>query len=284
MGVFRDLPYRNGPDSDPVRHRLDLFRPGAVKDYPVVVLVHGGAWVTGDKNFFGHGTALGEGLARQGVGVVLPSYRLAPAVGNADQARDVAAAIAWTVRNVRQFGGRPDRLFLCGHSAGGQLVALVTADPAFLRAHDLAASAIQGVVGVSGVYRSPEVRLQLPGVGGAGLALRLDPFQALFGAAIEAASPLRFVRPGLPPFLLINAQRDLPTLAEGARAFAAALEAAHCGVRLLEVPNRDHESVMFRATTADDPVARAIVGMVFAKKDPAKVGGAKGPERGASAP
>src|SRR5947209_6493655 len=131
---LRDVSYWEGRDADPSRHKLDLFLPKGKKDFPVLVLVHGGAWTLGDKTFFGRGDALGEFFACQGIGVVLPNYRLAPAVKNAAQVQDLARAVAWIYGHLRALGGAPDQLFLCGHSAGGQLISLLTADESYLKA------------------------------------------------------------------------------------------------------------------------------------------------------
>src|SRR5450755_4984448 len=49
----RNLTYYEGDDPDKEKHKLDLYLPKGKKDFPVVVFVHGGAWVFGDRNFFG---------------------------------------------------------------------------------------------------------------------------------------------------------------------------------------------------------------------------------------
>src|SRR5947207_10326191 len=55
---LRDLPYYEGDEADRVKHKLDLFLPRGQKDFPVLFFVHGGAWMHGDKNYFGVYTAL----------------------------------------------------------------------------------------------------------------------------------------------------------------------------------------------------------------------------------
>ena len=219
------------------------------------MLVHGGAWVCGDKTFFGHGDALGKCFAELGIGVVIPNYRLVPDASHADQARDVARALAWTVSNIARFGGSVDRIFLGGHSAGGHLATLVATDESYMKAEGIKPSQIKGVVGVSGVYNFPELNLS-----GANFELKLNPL-ALFGGSDKErreASPLAHVRAGLPPFLLIYAEKDLPLLPQMARDFAKALKDSRCDVETMQVAERDHESVMFDAKTAADPVAQAL--------------------------
>ncbi len=265
--VLRDVTYYAGADADPVRHQLDLFLPRGRRDFPVVVFVHGGAWMLGDKTFFGRGDGIATAFAQQGIGAVLPNYRLVPAVAPAEQARDLARALAWTVKNIRRYAGSPERIFLCGHSAGGHLVSLLATDPSYLKSEGLdAARIIKGVVSVSGIYGLPE------GVPGAGLVRLLGGKEKSFAALLQAsaaASPLTHVRPGLPPFLLVYAEQDLPFLAGMAEEFAGALRKAHCEAKTLQVAERDHESVMFEARSSVDPLVRAMLTFITAHCRPA---------------
>src|SRR5689334_15395206 len=90
----RDVVY--GPHA---RNRLDVYRPaGACRG--VVVFVHGGGFVAGDKN--GDGVFypnIGRWLARQGFAAVLPNYRLAPADPWPAGAVDLQAALQWVEQN-----------------------------------------------------------------------------------------------------------------------------------------------------------------------------------------
>src|SRR5579862_3694106 len=62
-----DITYFKGKDADAFRHRLDLFVPKDKKDFPVVILVHGGSWVMGDNRCFGLYSSVGEFLASRGI-------------------------------------------------------------------------------------------------------------------------------------------------------------------------------------------------------------------------
>src|SRR5262245_48874078 len=88
----KDVTYSSAPGHDPVKHKLDLYLPDGLKDYPVVLFVHGGAWVRGDKNYLGVYRALGRSLARRGVGVAVTNYRLSPKVKHPEHVKDVARA------------------------------------------------------------------------------------------------------------------------------------------------------------------------------------------------
>src|SRR5207247_2232377 len=67
--AYRD-PYE-GEDPKKPRNKLDLYLPKGQKDFPVLFFVHGGAWRTGDKHYFGLYSNLGMYLAKQGIGAVI---------------------------------------------------------------------------------------------------------------------------------------------------------------------------------------------------------------------
>src|SRR5438477_8411910 len=69
----KDLPYYDGPEADPAKHKLDLYFPRQAKKVPVLMWIHGGAWAMGDRAWFG---GIGRRFAEQGIGVAVISYRL----------------------------------------------------------------------------------------------------------------------------------------------------------------------------------------------------------------
>jgi triacylglycerol lipase len=144
--VTRNLAYGSDP-----RNRLDLFvRDGAAKA-PVLVFLHGGGFVMGDKHTEGSPfySNVGEFAARMGwVGVPM-TYRLAPANKFPSGPEDIAAAIGWLRENVAQYGGDPDRIVLSGQSAGAAHVAGYVAHKRF---HVAERGGIAGAVMMSGIY------------------------------------------------------------------------------------------------------------------------------------
>jgi acetyl esterase/lipase len=293
-----DLAYRTGPGTDYFQHRLDLFFPKGKKGYPVVVLVHGGGWTLGDNRCCGLYTSVGQFLASQGIGVVIPNYRLAPWVRHPEQVKDAARAVAWTREHIAEYGGDPRQLFLFGHSAGGHLVSLLATDESYLKAEGLTAADLKGVITASGVYHIPagKVEIALGGTGpkaagvdrmfplrGSG-SVSLDAVLPAFPAAIDiygpafgddakarlAASPLSHVRRGLPPFLILVAEKDWPTLAPMADEFHQALQREGCDARLLTMDKRNHNSLLFTAITPADPAARAILEFIRRKGSAAR--------------
>lgn len=268
--VIRDLAYVEGKEAES-RHKLDIYVPRGKKDYPVVFFVHGGAWMYGSKDVLGLYSSVGRFLAECGLGAVLPNYRLSPWVKHPEHIRDVARAFAWTEKHIARYGGDPKRLFVGGHSAGGHLAALLATDEKYLRAEGLTRQSIRGVIAVSGVYRIPDkLALAMPALGAhaegkAEVELSFNPFDIVFGrepSERRAASPVSHITEGLPPFLVVWAERDLPLLPEMAEEFVQALQKKKIDVEPLKVPDRRHSSVIFRAVTRDDPTARAILDFV----------------------
>jgi acetyl esterase/lipase len=289
-----DIPYYKGEDADPVRHRLDLFLPRGVPNCPVVLLVHGGVWMVGNNRCSGLYTSVGEFLASQGVAAALPNYRLSPDVKHPEHVKDIARAFAWVHSHIDTFGGSPDNIFVAGHSAGGHLAALLATDERYLQEVGLRTADVKGVITFSGVCEIPEGNLRVT-IGGSGpdafridellpfrglwagigsllpgIPLHVDVFEPVFGDDPRAradASPSHHVRPGLPPFLLLCAEKDLPALTGMAKAFHKALCEQGCDSRLVTVPGSNHNSIIFRAVERDDPAARAMLSFIREKAE-----------------
>src|SRR5262245_53535690 len=84
-----NVAYVDGPGADSVRHKCDVFYPRGGANCPVVLLVHGGVWMFGDKSCAGQYSDVGKFLARNGIVAVLPNYRLSPWVKHPEHIKDV---------------------------------------------------------------------------------------------------------------------------------------------------------------------------------------------------
>lgn len=149
--VARDVAY--GPDA---RHRLDIFTGAEGSDRPVLLYVHGGGFIGGNKAepdtpFYAN---IGNWAVRQGFVGVTMTYRLAPANPWPTGAEDVAAAVAWLRNNIAHHGGSPRRIFVAGQSAGATHVASYVA---MKELHD-APQPIAGALMFSGLYDVPSIR------------------------------------------------------------------------------------------------------------------------------
>jgi len=233
----KDVKYVTGTSKK--ANRLDVYLPARLAGHsraPVLIFVHGGGWRKGSKDMrpYREFAAL---FARQGYVTVVPDYRLSGEARHPAQIEDVAAAFAWTHRNIQRHGGDPHRIFISGHSAGGHLVSLLAADPRYLNKHQLDNSAIRGVMALSAVLdinrmdRKSRERAAEPTFG-------KDP------GVWRQVSPISHVKGALPPFLVLHASRDPEALVEQARAFAAALREKGYEVMTARVEGKGHVSML----------------------------------------
>lgn len=195
-----------------VRHRLDVYRP-ASPPRAIVVYVHGGGFVAGDKN--GDGVFyrnVGRWLARQGFLAVLPNYRLAPADGWPAGARDVQAVLQWIDEKREALDARDAPRVLWGQSAGASHVATWLFDDS---ARGGEAAHVDGVMLMSGFYA-------------ASAPLPAGP-RAYFGEDVslyDQRSPLTHVRSVATPVWLGVAELDPGWIAQQTYAMARALTVA----------------------------------------------------------
>ena len=124
---------------------LDIYPSVTEVPSPIVIFVHGGGWVTNDKK---EQTSYAKGLQNAGITVFNINYREADATHAAfpRSLEDIEEAVRWAVARGPAFNGRPDRVFLVGGSAGGQLVAAVA-----IRMN-ATEPLIKGVVSLSGPF------------------------------------------------------------------------------------------------------------------------------------
>jgi arylformamidase len=190
--VVRDLRY-----GEHERHRLDVHVGGEPsgagtdgRGVPVLVFVHGGGFVRGDK--YQPGTPaydlVGAWAVRHGWAGVNMTYRYAPEVQWPAGAQDVAAAVAWLRANIAAYGGDPDRIVVAGNSAGATHVA----DFAAGHGGDLAGASLEGVRGaalISGIYSE---RPAAPGAPPHPYYGAPDPAQASLPCLVESHVPLLF--------------------------------------------------------------------------------------------
>lgn len=209
--VERDIAYGRDP-----KQRYDVYLPAGVHPgAPLLVMVHGGGWRTGDKGLAKVvDNKAAWWLARGGVFVSV-NNRLVPEADPLAQARDVAAAIASVQQHARQWQADPAKTVLMGHSAGAHLVALLGSDPTLLR--QAGAQRPLGVVSLdSGALNVPALMGQprLP-------QLYRDAFGSDPAYWRSVSPQQQLARGGLPMLLVCSSTRRVPTApCDEARAFA----------------------------------------------------------------
>ena len=181
---------------------LDLYRPAfAEGTLPVVIAVHGGGWVGGDKRDL---PELYEYLASRGYVVASMAYRLAPRWKFPAAQEDVTAAIRYVRDLAHTHSLDPQRIALLGRSAGAQI--------AVLAAYTAADPAIRGVVSFYGPFA---LRWGYDNPAKAGVVDSSGLLETYLGGPPDthgeqyhAAEPARFVTPETPPTLFIQGRRD----------------------------------------------------------------------------
>jgi acetyl esterase/lipase len=227
------------------RH-ADLPRDGRA---PVLLQVHGGAWMIGRKEE--QGQPLMAHLTERGWVCVAINYQLSPRAAWPAHIIDVKRSIAWVKANIARYGGDPNFIAITGGSAGGHLTALaaLTAnEPAFQPGFEDADTTVQAAVPFYGVYDF----LNRDGTGRADMQALLEQrvFQHMLDddrrPTWEAASPMGLVRPDAPPFFVIHGTNDSLVPVEQARAFADLLRKESSeSVVYAELPRAQHAFDVF---------------------------------------
>jgi acetyl esterase len=234
-------------EGDPLR--LSIYRsagPSGGSGTPVLVFIHGGGWIAGDRN--AHGADL-RWFAEQGWLTVSVAYTLSTHdrhLWDMTQGQ-IGCALAWVTDNAQRYGGDPSRLSLSGDSAGGNLAI----NAAYLTATGALASSCGGRVPTVGA-----VSALYPVVEPAGFYANDDP---VFGStaremagAYTGGSPREFpqrytsissathVSAAAPPTLIIVGDADHLVPTGGTYRFTQQARAAGVGIELVTVPYADH--------------------------------------------
>lgn len=211
--------------------RLDLMLPKDATGFDTVVWFHGGG-LTGGRR--GCPSALGDkNTAVVGVGYRLYSKKdIERSTETADPIKDAAAAVAWVLEHIAEYGGDPARVFVAGHSAGGYLSAMVGLDPRYLAAHGRKPTELAGVMPISGQMTT---HFQIS-------KNRDDkrPF------VVDEFAPIYHARADAPPFLLIcgDPKIEWPARVEENAMLAATLRRLkHKDVTFYSLPGFNHGQV-----------------------------------------
>ena len=247
----RDIAYYDGPGFNRRKHRLDLFLPRGQKDFPVLLFIHGGAWVSGDRRMY---TSVGRVFAKNGVGTAVISYRLSPAVQHPAHIEDCARAFAWVKNHIGERGGRPDQIFVTGQSAGGHLSALLCTNEKYLAQQQCSLADIRGAIPISGIFE-----------------FRPGRFDRVIGEGVEAAesaSPIRFLSDRCPPFLVLYAESDIPNCDQMSQRLCRELNQWKVPAESHEIVGRNHVSIMFRLMMdTRDPATQQMLRFIARHSD-----------------
>jgi acetyl esterase/lipase len=233
--ALKDVPYCS-PDGQP--QKMDIYFPGSGGPWPVLMYVHGGGWDKGDK-------AEGEGwkyLNGQGYLVVSVNYRLAaynikfPAM-----IQDVKCAVRYLRAQAGEYNLDPQRIGALGASAGGHLVALLgTADTSAgwdVGEYPDQSSRVQAVV-AEAVFS--DFTRTIPNSMQMAIYFAFEDFPGTTSTIDTAASPVTYITPDDPPFLIIHGEKDGYAPVDQAETLDARLKAAGVSSKLVIVQNGQH--------------------------------------------
>lgn len=275
-----DVPYVPGGGH---KQQLDLYLPEG-SGFPLVLYVHEGSLVRGDRKDADY-PRIARGFADAGYGVAVMSYRLFPEVRWPAPAEDVASAVAWLKSNAASFGGRPDRIFLVGHSAGATLAARLATDPRHLARVGLERRDLAGAVVMGTILRDQEFEESLERATRAGRRARLDslfrthPDFSPFGDVETYLDswPMRHVSRGMPPVLITVAEEERfqPPCLPHAIAFRDSANRLGNRVEVAVLAKHDHMSAMRSLGVPRDRVFSRVLTFFRSIPDSAARAGAR---------
>jgi acetyl esterase/lipase len=235
------IPYRDDAGGDEAMRnacRLDVYHPETPGNHATVVWFHGGGLTGGARE-------IPAALKQQGIVVVAADYRLSPAVKAPVYIEDAAAAVAWVLAHIGDYGGSSNRVFVSGHSAGGYLALMVGLDRRYLAAHGAEADRLAGLAPLSAQAITHFTIRKERGIG------ERQP-------VVDELAPLFHVRADAPPVLLITGDREQEMLGryeENAYLWRMLKVAGHRSVELRELPGFDHGGMV---APAMEPLLRFV--------------------------
>ncbi len=236
---------------------LDAHVPAGTGKFPVVLIVHGGGWMAGDKE-----TDIVPVFAPFATNFCwfTINYRLAPTNRWPACYEDVQTAIRWVKAHAAEYKGDPKRLALLGYSAGGQLVTLAGTrggHRSFWQRLHLIKNTDERVQAVAAFAPPTDLVADNERRGGLSISMRnlfncdSTNLTDSVRAVLKKNSPLTYVKPELPPFLLINGSADKTVPFGQTENFAKALSAAKVDCTLISIPEGQHRIADWKSFTPD---------------------------------
>lgn len=271
--TWHDLEYTTPSEPDAATSRLDLYQRAGADPQPLVLLIHGGSWVGGDKaNFADAAPDFIPWWIARGYTVAAVNFRLASPVGQPltvspkDQATDIAHALAWLHDHADDYGLLRKDTVLVGYSSGAHLVALLGADDAYLETAGVPHERLAATISLD--VHAYDVPYALSLMVGSDVAQNIPLIKHLFGSTEEeqrSASPIAFTDTWVAPAMMVSVgpNPDQPgthgyIVDRTAQHYAAALQAAGHTATTFHDPNESHRSLAVGFGAADDAVTQHV--------------------------
>ncbi len=236
--IEKNLSYSN---TDFINLKLDIYYPQtAPGPMPVVIYLHGGAWIGGDKSDAAASPEIAE-MVKRGFLVAAVNYGLAPQYTITGQVENAKCAVRFLRANSAYFGINPDKIGAFGDSAGGHLASLLgTSDKS--AGMDVAggflgqSSRVQCVVDFYGPTDLRALFNGYPAIVLQELVGVSDPKSGI----LDKINPLNYVSTDDPPFLILHGDKDTVVPLSQSQLLYQSLIAAGVPATLVVVKNGDH--------------------------------------------
>jgi len=234
---LRDLSYGDDPEE-----KLDLVLPDLPRNAPVLLFLHGGQWqlLSKDDSLFP-----APPFTERGVIFAAASFGAVPKVPLETLVERSRRALGWLIANIGRHGGDPGRIVVAGHSSGAHLAAMIATTDA---------SALRGIVLVSGLYDLEPVRLSYRNE-----ILKLDEARA------AALSPLRHLPATGCPAVVATAENDTSEFIRQGAEFANAWANRVARTTRLHVMGHNHYTLIETLADPTSPLGEAALALMASK-------------------
>lgn len=214
--------------ASPERCVIDWFpaRNATGQDHPLLVFIHGGFWRALDHRLF---SFIAEEYNRRGIAVAMMGYQLAPEVRVTDIVEQVTQAMRLLYKQAHPLGFDPQRVSISGHSAGGQLAAMLSG----IAPQELGGAPFASTVPVSGIFSLPPLLLT-----SVNHDVRMTPDEAI--RMSPSVLPQFFSH----QFVVAVGERETDGFIGQSREFVTTVNAAGIPAELQVVPGRTHFDVL----------------------------------------
>jgi len=236
--VRKAMPPRTERYGKREKQELDIFAPPQARRAPVLVYLHGGAWLRGSRldTIYPAPAVTGRGAA-----LVVPEFNNVSEVSLPQMIEQCREAVDWTVRNAASFGGDPEHVYLAGHSSGAHLASCVL----------LGNSSIKGALVISGMYD-----LHAPLLSARSKYVKITPEE------LDAASAMRHLGRIRCPVAVAWSVGDSPEFRRQGALFAAALEGMGRLASRNEIFSANHFEEPRQLGVSDSALSRALYSLM----------------------
>lgn len=233
--------------------QLNIFSPRKTQDLKnVFIFIHGGSWKSGNKGYY---SFLGNRMARKGIVTVVINYPLKDVATYFEMAIASATAVNWVHKNIKEYGGNPEKIFVSGHSAGGHLAALISTKKEYFDSIAFK-NVIKGtiLIDAAGLDMYGYLKEEKFNEGHHYLAtFTSDPIKW------KEASPLYHLHNGIPALLIYRGEKTYPSIIKSNEKFAKALKAYDPSPKYKILKGKKHIPMITQFLWTWNPIYKEII-------------------------